>query len=122
MLSNQPEHLKNNRIKTLLCSRCNHQLQTYYTLPEQFLSVCNSNKKKKIKKNEALVFQGGIIKIPVKGTLQIKTAFLQLFSSSLELTAIQNMYLASSHQCTSHMDENFHANTFGSANRAQGKS
>ncbi len=85
MLSDQPEHGKNNRIKCLLCSRSNQLL----TVSVQLISK---------KKNWiSFSFHRRIIQIPIRLTLQI-TAFLQRFSSSLELTAIQNMRLPSNHQ------------------------
>lgn len=49
---------------------------------------------------------------------EMGTAFLQLLSSSLELKAIQTMCLSSKQKCNKDMDENFHANVFGNANRA----
>ncbi len=87
MLSDQPEHGKNNIIKCLLCSRSNQLL----TVSVQLIS--NKNKYwisfSFHRKNHS-----NSNKINVTN----KAAFLQRFSSSLELTAIQNMRLPSNHQ------------------------
>lgn len=105
MLSDQLEHGKNNRIKCLLCSTSN-QLLTF-SVQKNWISFSFP------RKNHSHANKRNVTN---------KAAFLQCFSSSLELTAIQNMRLPSNHQSSPDMDETFmQIYIYGNANRDQGK-